>query len=66
MKRKIKLDDGRQITAVEVQRVYLDRAQAYLAHQEHDPTLDDIWQRWAMVLEKLEEDPMQLVRRSIG
>ena len=45
-----------------VQRVYLDRAQEYLAHQEHDPILDDVWQRWAMVLDKLEEDPMQLVR----
>ena len=62
LKRKIKLDDGRQMTAVEVQRVYLDRAQEYLAQQEHDPILDDIWQRWAMVLDKLEEDPMQLVR----
>ncbi|MEO5865015.1 MAG: proteasome accessory factor PafA2 family protein, partial [Nitrospiraceae bacterium] len=62
LKRKIKLDDGRQLTAVEVQRVYLDRAQTYLAQQEHDPTLDDVWHRWAMVLDKLEEDPMQLVR----
>jgi proteasome accessory factor A len=62
LKRKIKLDDGRQMTAVEVQRVYLDRAQEYLAQQTHDPILDDVWQRWAMVLDKLEEDPMQLVR----
>mgnify|MGYP001798886925 CR=1 FL=1 len=62
LERKIKMDDGRQVTAVEVQRVYLGRAQEYLAQQEHDPTLDDVWQRWAMVLDKLEEDPMQLVR----
>jgi proteasome accessory factor A len=62
LKRKMKLDDGRQLTAVEVQRVYLDRAQTYLAQQEHDPILDDVWKRWAMVLDKLEEDPMQLVR----
>src|SRR5262249_38777649 len=31
LKRKLKLDDGRQMTAIEIQRVYLDRAQDYLA-----------------------------------
>ena len=62
LKKKVRLGDGRQLTAVEVQRVYLDRAQDYLAKQGHDPALDDVWKRWAMVLDKLEEDPMQLVR----
>src|SRR2546430_3210455 len=38
LKRKIKLDDGRQLTAVEVQRVYLDRAQDYLAQQDRKST----------------------------
>jgi proteasome accessory factor A len=66
VKRKIKLDDGRQMTAVEVQRLYLDRAQEYLAQQEHDPILEDVWQRWAMVLDKLEEDPMQPCAKSIA
>jgi proteasome accessory factor A len=62
LKRRVKLDDGRQMTAVEIQRVYLDRAQDYLAQQDHDPILDDVWNRWAKVLDQLEEDPMQLVR----
>jgi proteasome accessory factor A len=62
VKRKIKLDDGRQMTAVEIQRVYLERAQEYLAQQDHDPILDDVWKRWAAILDKLEDDPMQLVR----
>jgi proteasome accessory factor A len=62
VKRKVKLDDGRQLTAVEIQRVYLDRAQEYLAQQDHDPILDDVWKRWATILDKLEDDPMQLVR----
>ncbi len=62
LKKKVRLDDGRQLTAVEVQRVYLDRAQEYLAQQAHDPILDDVWKRWALVLDKLDEDPMQLVR----
>jgi proteasome accessory factor A len=62
VKRKVKLDDGRQLTAVEIQRVYLERAQDYLARQDHDPILNDVWQRWAAVLDKLDEDPMLLVR----
>ncbi|HEY7533250.1 MAG TPA: proteasome accessory factor PafA2 family protein, partial [Nitrospiraceae bacterium] len=62
LKRKIKLDDGRQMTAIEIQRVYLDRAQDYLAQQEHDPIHDDVFERWAAVLDRLEDDPMQLVR----
>ena len=62
VKRKVKLDDGRQMTAVEIQRVYLERAHDYLTQQDHDPILDDVWKRWATILDKLEEDPMQLVR----
>jgi proteasome accessory factor A len=62
LKRKIKLDDGRQMTAIEIQRVYLDRAQDYLAQQEHDAIHDDVFERWASVLDRMEDEPMQLVR----
>src|SRR5262245_59910030 len=62
MMSKVKLENGRQNTSVEFQQVYLPRSQEYLAQQSHDPLLDDVWQRWAMVLDKLDEDPMQLVR----
>ena len=58
----MKLDDGRQFTAIDIQRLYLDRAHDYLTTQPHDPVLDDIWARWADVLDRLEEDPMELYR----
>ena len=61
LKKKVKLDDGRQMTAIEIQRVYLERAKEYLAQQDHDPILDDVWKNWAAVLDELEDDPMQLV-----
>ena len=56
------MDDGRQLTAIDIQRVYLERAQDYLSTPPHDPVLDDIATRWAHVLDRLEEDPMQLSR----
>src|SRR5215831_893267 len=62
LKRKIKLDDGRQMTAIEIQRAYLDRAQDYLAQEDHDPIQDDVFERWAFVLDRMEDEPMQLVR----
>ena len=63
LKKKVKLDDGRQFTAIEIQRVYLDRAQQYLAQQSHDPAHDDIFHKWAVLLDQLEDDPMQLIHQ---
>jgi proteasome accessory factor A len=61
LNKKVKLDDGRQMTAIEIQRVYVKRAAEFLAAQDHDPVLDDVWEKWVSVLDRLEEDPMQLV-----
>ena len=61
LNKKVKLDDGRQMTAIEIQRVYVKRAKEFLSEQEHDPVLDDVWEKWVSVLDRLEEDPMQLV-----
>jgi len=60
--KKIKLEDGRELTAVEIQRVYLERALAYLASQDQDPVAAAIAHRWESVLNRLEDDPMQLCR----
>ncbi len=62
LKKKVKLDDGRQMTAIEIQRTYLDRAQDYMATQPYDPVFDDVLRRWASVLDRLEEEPLQLYR----
>ncbi|MEK7299839.1 MAG: proteasome accessory factor PafA2 family protein, partial [Nitrospirota bacterium] len=63
LKKKVKLDDGRQMTGIEIQRVYLDRAQQYLAQREHDPVHDEVFHKWATLLDRLEDDPMQLVHQ---
>jgi proteasome accessory factor A len=62
LKKKIKLDDGRQLTAVEIQRVYLDQAKNYLDVQDHDPILDDVWKKWLSILDRLDDEPMESVR----
>ena len=66
MNKKVQLDDGRQMTAIELQRVYLTRAEEFLASHDHEPILDDVVNRWVSVLDRLERDPMELFRRSIG
>jgi len=62
VKKKVKLDDGRQVSAIEIQRVYLERAHDYLSTQAHDAVMDDVLARWGSVLDRLEDDPMQLSR----
>jgi len=62
LKKKIKLEDGRELTAIEIQRIYLERALAYLESQEEDPVAVAIARRWDSILNRLEDDPMQLCR----
>ena len=55
--------DGRTITALEVQQVYLEQAQAYLDDRlgdDVDPVTADVMARWADVLTRLGRDPMSL------
>jgi proteasome accessory factor PafA2 len=56
----IELDDGRKLTAVELQWEYLRLAQKYVEETESDEITDDVLVRWERVLEGLEEDPMTL------
>lgn len=63
LKRRVKLEDGRELTGIEIQRLYLERAYDYLASTEVDSITEDIVQKWENVLNKLEEDPMQLSRQ---
>jgi proteasome accessory factor A len=62
LKKKVKLDDGRQMSALEIQKIYYERALDYVATQPHHPVIDDIVDKWGYVLEKLGDDPMQLTR----
>jgi proteasome accessory factor A len=62
LNKKVKLDDGRQMTAIEIQRIYLERAKEFLDTHEHETVLDDVYDKWVSVIDRLEDDPMQLVR----
>ncbi|MCZ6679755.1 MAG: proteasome accessory factor PafA2 family protein [Candidatus Poribacteria bacterium] len=60
--RKIELANGKQLSAIEIQREYLASAKRYLDQTESDSTTDEIMRKWEDVLNRLEEDPMQLDR----
>ncbi|MBI3812658.1 MAG: Pup--protein ligase [Nitrospirae bacterium] len=63
LKRRVKLEDGRELTAIEIQRVYLEKVYEYLASTTVDSITEDIVGKWENILNKLEEDPMQLSRQ---
>ena len=55
---------GRRMTAVEVQRFYLDACRAFVARQpDAPPEAADILRRWGEVLDLLEHDRSKLVGR---
>lgn len=62
LKKKVKLENGRQMTAIDIQRVYLAKAQEYLHTHHHDPLLKDVCQKWEYILDGLENNPMGLYR----
>ncbi|WP_305095075.1 depupylase/deamidase Dop [Prescottella sp. R16] len=56
----VALVDGRELTGLALQRIYLDRVAAHLARRgDDDPRAADIVEKWAMVLDLLERDPME-------
>jgi proteasome accessory factor A len=62
LKNKVKLRDGRELTAIQIQREYLNAAVQYCASQNPDEVTRDVLVRWGYILDKLEEEPMQLSR----
>jgi len=62
VKRTLKLRDGGVTNAVAVQRAYLKAAQDFYACHELSQVTKDVLVRWEEVLDKLERDPMLLVR----
>jgi proteasome accessory factor A len=62
LKSPIRLSDGRKFTAIEIQRLYLEAAHRYFERSEADQGTQDVLKKWGSVLDRLEEDPMQLSR----
>lgn len=61
LKKEMPLLRGRSATAIEIQRVYLEAAALHF-EGDTDPVTQDILKRWRVILDQLEEDPMQLTR----
>jgi len=57
---RVRLRDGREVTAVEIQRVYLEQAQAYFKSDEPSPQEQEILRLWEETLNLLEQNPMAL------
>jgi len=63
LKHLIRLADGRQLTALDVQREYFDRARKYVDDRygsDLDPQTSQVLSEWDSVLARLGEDPMLL------
>lgn len=61
MKADLKLSGGGVTNALAIQRAYLLAAYDFYACRELSPATKDILVRWETVLDKLEQDPRQLV-----
>lgn len=60
LKVTVPLVDGRELTAIEIQRSYLDRVVAHLDRTgREDERAADVVQQWSHVLDLLERDPME-------
>jgi len=59
-KTPLQLDEGRRMSAVEVQAEYLEMALAYTAKQSVDPITKDVLVKWEHAIECLRRDPMEL------
>jgi proteasome accessory factor A len=57
------LDNGKKMTAIEIQKEFLDMALRYTATRENAPWVPDVLEKWQHVLECLERDPRELSKQ---
>ncbi len=60
LKRVVELQDGRNVTALDLQHHYLTHAKAFAAQGDHDQQTADVLSRWESTLSQLAADPMEL------
>jgi len=58
--KELQLDNGKRLTAVQIQAEYLQMALDYVATQGADPMTKDILSKWEHVIDCLGRDPMEL------
>ena len=59
-KTRVPLRDGREVSAVEIQRMYLEQARAHLQSASPSPEEAEILRLWEETLSALEQNPMSL------
>lgn len=59
---KIELENGKRLSAVELQWQYFECAKQYFEQAESDPITDQVMKRWEFVLKHLARDPSSLDR----
>ena len=62
LKKQVKLEDGREMTALDIQRLYMEKAAEYLEKHSDDKVLRDVLTEWERVLNGLQDSPMNFVR----
>jgi proteasome accessory factor A len=62
LRETVKLKDGRSMTALEIQKEYLEACLGYYAHQPPDAITREVLDHWASILQRLETDPMSCGR----
>jgi proteasome accessory factor A len=61
-RRKVRLKRGVELSAIEIQREYLECALEYYQTRETPPQTLDLLEKWGTVLDRLHEDPRSLNR----
>ncbi len=59
LKHRVKLRDGRRLTALDMQWAFFERARAFTDRRGTDEQTEDVLGRWESVLDKLGRDPME-------
>ena len=62
LKRPVRMENGKALTAIEIQRTYLELVHDYFADKEKDEVTNDILSKWEYVLNKLENNWSELSR----
>jgi proteasome accessory factor PafA2 len=63
LKQTVELQNGKRLTAVQLQAEYLELAQRYAAGRQLEPWYGETIEEWGIVLAALERDPMELADR---
>ncbi len=61
-KRRVRLANGREVSALDIQSEYLERAIRFAAHHELDPLEKQALSMWEHCLTTIEDDPLKLDR----